>query len=83
MEKAQLSKIKLTFIRGNYVLFSLFSDTDVGYLTREQITSERWIDTINRYLPEGVKVDEDSEMHLLDESFIRQVNIEKVTKYFN
>ncbi|XP_049519000.1 neprilysin-1-like [Dermacentor silvarum] len=46
---------------------------DVGYLTREQITSERWIDTINRYLPEGVKVDQDSEMHLLDESFVRNI----------
>ncbi|KAK8782487.1 hypothetical protein V5799_016172 [Amblyomma americanum] len=44
---------------------------DVEYLTRSQITSERWVETINRHLPDGVELGLDSEMHLLDEALVQ------------
>ncbi|XP_077513110.1 neprilysin-11-like [Amblyomma americanum] len=46
---------------------------DVEYLTRSQITSERWVDTINRHLPDGVELGLDSEMHLLDEALVQNI----------
>ncbi|XP_077553636.1 neprilysin-2-like [Haemaphysalis longicornis] len=53
---------------------------DVESITRLRMTSERWMATINRHLPEGVQVRYDSEMHLLDENFLE--NIAEFVNYF-
>ncbi|KAM7282235.1 neprilysin-1 [Ixodes scapularis] len=44
---------------------------DVSLLSRGLLTTERWLAAINRYLPEGVSLGPDDEMHFLDEGFLR------------
>ncbi|KAM7294376.1 neprilysin-1 [Ixodes scapularis] len=46
---------------------------DVSLLSRGLLTTERWLAAINRYLPEGVSLGPDDEMHFLDEGFLRNI----------
>ncbi|KAG0414889.1 hypothetical protein HPB47_007966, partial [Ixodes persulcatus] len=50
-----------------------FKMKDVSLLSRGLLTTERWLAAINRYLPEGVSLGPDDEMHFLDEDFLRNI----------